>query len=72
MLVLPALLPVPIHHFLATCASNLHDFPLKKLDGVPTPPQPEKKVSSKVTKAQRRAQQMEFNKKLWEEAYVYT
>ncbi|OJJ59551.1 hypothetical protein ASPSYDRAFT_149996 [Aspergillus sydowii CBS 593.65] len=39
-----------------------------KLDAVPTPPQPEKKVSSKVTKAQRRAQQMEFNKKLWAEA----
>ncbi|RHZ74626.1 hypothetical protein CDV55_102815 [Aspergillus turcosus] len=32
-----------------------------------TPP-PEKKVSSKVTKAQRRAQQAEFNRQLWAEA----
>lgn len=31
---------------------------------------PEKKVSSKVTKAQRRAQQAEFNRQLWAEAYV--
>lgn len=34
----------------------------------PTPPPPEKKVSSKVTKAQRRAQQAEFNRQLWAEA----
>lgn len=34
-----------------------------------SPPQ-EKKVSSKVTKAQRRAQQAEFNRQLWAEAYV--
>ncbi|RAL12485.1 uncharacterized protein BO97DRAFT_368546 [Aspergillus homomorphus CBS 101889] len=34
-----------------------------------TPPPPaEKKVSSKVTKAQRRAQQAEFNRQLWAEA----
>ncbi|KAJ5088434.1 hypothetical protein N7456_012050 [Penicillium angulare] len=33
----------------------------------PTPPT-EKKVSSKVTKAQRRAQQAEFNRQLWAEA----
>ncbi|KAL4958422.1 hypothetical protein BDW69DRAFT_47208 [Aspergillus filifer] len=39
-----------------------------KLDSEPTPPPPEKKVSSKVTKAQRRAQQMEFNRQLWAEA----
>jgi hypothetical protein len=32
--------------------------------------EPEKKVSSKVTKAQRRAQQAEFNRQLWAEAYV--
>ncbi|KAJ5476479.1 hypothetical protein N7475_002208 [Penicillium sp. IBT 31633x] len=38
-----------------------------KLDSMPTPP-PEKKVSSKVTKAQRRAEQAEFNRKLWAEA----
>ncbi|KNG88974.1 hypothetical protein ANOM_002224 [Aspergillus nomiae NRRL 13137] len=34
----------------------------------PTQPPPEKKVSSKVTKAQRRAQQAEFNRQLWAEA----
>ncbi|KAL4867020.1 hypothetical protein BDV12DRAFT_128037 [Aspergillus spectabilis] len=39
-----------------------------KLDTEPTPPPPEKKVSSKVSKAQRRAQQMEFNRQLWAEA----
>ncbi|KAL3470029.1 hypothetical protein BJX99DRAFT_251539 [Aspergillus californicus] len=39
-----------------------------KLDADPTPPPPEKKVSSKVSKAQRRAQQMEFNRQLWAEA----
>ncbi|KAJ5899046.1 hypothetical protein N7495_003790 [Penicillium taxi] len=33
-----------------------------------TAPPPEKKVSSKVTKAQRRAQQAEFNRQLWAEA----
>ncbi|KAJ5570119.1 uncharacterized protein N7459_009549 [Penicillium hispanicum] len=38
-----------------------------KLGNHPTPP-PEKKVSSKVTKAQRRAQQAEFNRQLWAEA----
>ncbi|GIK03189.1 hypothetical protein Aspvir_007258 [Aspergillus viridinutans] len=38
-----------------------------KLADDPTPP-PEKKVSSKVTKAQRRAQQAEFNRQLWAEA----
>ncbi|RMJ27282.1 hypothetical protein PHISP_01867 [Aspergillus sp. HF37] len=38
-----------------------------KLAGDPTPPS-EKKVSSKVTKAQRRAQQAEFNRQLWAEA----
>ncbi|KAI3011547.1 hypothetical protein CBS147346_1106 [Aspergillus niger] len=32
------------------------------------PPPQEKKVSSKVTKAQRRAQQAEFNRQLWAEA----
>ncbi|EEA20333.1 hypothetical protein TMatcc_000319 [Talaromyces marneffei ATCC 18224] len=36
-----------------------------KSDAANTPP---KKVSSKVTKAQRRAAQAEFNRKLWEEA----
>ncbi|KAJ5762225.1 uncharacterized protein N7511_005607 [Penicillium nucicola] len=36
------------------------------LDSTSTPP--EKKVSSKVTKAQRRAQQAEFNRQLWAEA----
>lgn len=40
----------------------------KKLASEPTP-QPEKKISSKVTKAQRRAQQAEFNRQLWAEAY---
>ncbi|KAL2841615.1 hypothetical protein BJX68DRAFT_271045 [Aspergillus pseudodeflectus] len=39
-----------------------------KLDAEPAPPPPEKKVSSKVTKAQRRAQQAEFNRQLWAEA----
>ncbi|KAE8146066.1 hypothetical protein BDV25DRAFT_56623 [Aspergillus avenaceus] len=39
-----------------------------KLASDPTPPPPEKKVSSKVTKAQRRAQQAEFNRQLWAEA----
>ncbi|PTU18307.1 hypothetical protein P175DRAFT_0504235 [Aspergillus ochraceoroseus IBT 24754] len=39
-----------------------------KLTAEPTPPLPEKKVSSKVTKAQRRAQQAEFNRQLWAEA----
>ncbi|KAL5337955.1 hypothetical protein BJX70DRAFT_220862 [Aspergillus crustosus] len=39
-----------------------------KLDAEPTPPPPEKKVSSKVSKAQRRAQQLEFNRQLWAEA----
>ncbi|KAJ5168236.1 uncharacterized protein N7482_003830 [Penicillium canariense] len=38
-----------------------------KLADRPTPP-PEKKVSAKVTKAQRRAQQVEFNRQLWAEA----
>ncbi|CEO60124.1 hypothetical protein PMG11_04764 [Penicillium brasilianum] len=38
-----------------------------KLANQPTPPS-EKKVSSKVTKAQRRAQQAEFNRQLWAEA----
>ncbi|KAJ5871548.1 uncharacterized protein N7529_003901 [Penicillium soppii] len=38
-----------------------------KLDSQSTPPS-EKKVSSKVTKAQRRAQQAEFNRQLWAEA----
>ncbi|PYH99072.1 hypothetical protein BO71DRAFT_405630 [Aspergillus ellipticus CBS 707.79] len=38
------------------------------LAGEPAPPPPEKKVSSKVTKAQRRAQQAEFNRQLWAEA----
>ncbi|KAJ5504199.1 hypothetical protein N7463_007073 [Penicillium fimorum] len=37
------------------------------LDSKSTPP-PEKKVSSKVTKAQRRAEQAEFNRQLWAEA----
>ncbi|OKP12746.1 hypothetical protein PENSUB_1478 [Penicillium subrubescens] len=40
-----------------------------KLGDRPTPPS-EKKVSSKVSKAQRRAQQAEFNRQLWAEAYV--
>ncbi|KAF9887764.1 hypothetical protein FE257_009570 [Aspergillus nanangensis] len=39
-----------------------------KLAADPTPPPPEKKVSSKVTKAQKRAQQLEFNRQLWAEA----
>ncbi|KAL3438438.1 hypothetical protein BDV09DRAFT_106727 [Aspergillus tetrazonus] len=39
-----------------------------RLAAEPTPPPPEKKVSSKVTKAQRRAQQLEFNRQLWAEA----
>ncbi|CAG7936145.1 unnamed protein product [Penicillium nalgiovense] len=38
-----------------------------KLDSKTTPPS-EKKVSSKVTKAQRRAEQAEFNRQLWAEA----
>ncbi|KAJ5905454.1 uncharacterized protein N7473_002370 [Penicillium subrubescens] len=38
-----------------------------KLGDRPTPPS-EKKVSSKVSKAQRRAQQAEFNRQLWAEA----
>ncbi|KAL9617268.1 MAG: hypothetical protein Q9160_007949 [Pyrenula sp. 1 TL-2023] len=44
-------------------------------DKIPTPPSepavssaPPKKVSSKVTKAQKRAQQAEFNRQLWAEA----
>ncbi|KAJ5089448.1 hypothetical protein N7532_008132 [Penicillium argentinense] len=41
-----------------------------KIADQPTPP-PEKKVSSKVTKAQRRAQQAEFNRQLWAEAYDF-
>jgi hypothetical protein len=41
---------------------------LQDLSGDETPPPPEKKVSSKVTKAQRRAQQAEFNRQLWAEA----
>lgn len=38
-----------------------------------TPPEQEetKKVSSKVSKAQRRAQQAEFNRQLWAEAYAF-
>ncbi|KAL2866521.1 uncharacterized protein BJX67DRAFT_129784 [Aspergillus lucknowensis] len=39
-----------------------------KLEAEPTTTPPEKKVSSKVTKAQRRAQQAEFNRQLWAEA----
>ncbi|KAJ5086668.1 hypothetical protein NUU61_007975, partial [Penicillium alfredii] len=39
----------------------------EQLSTTSTPP-PEKKVSSKVTKAQRRAQQAEFNRQLWAEA----
>ncbi|KAB8068159.1 hypothetical protein BDV29DRAFT_162633 [Aspergillus leporis] len=39
-----------------------------RLASEPTPPPSEKKVSSKVTKAQRRAQQAEFNRQLWAEA----
>jgi hypothetical protein len=42
---------------------------VQKLGDSPTPPS-DKKVSSKVTKAQRRAQQAEFNRQLWAEAYV--
>lgn len=42
---------------------------MQTLGTEPQPP-PEKKVSSKVTKAQRRAQQAEFNRQLWAEAYV--
>lgn len=42
---------------------------LQTLDAEQPPPS-EKKVSSKVTKAQRRAQQAEFNRQLWTEAYV--
>ncbi|CAI7568917.1 unnamed protein product [Penicillium glandicola] len=38
-----------------------------KLDSNSTPPS-EKKVSSKVTKAQRRAEQAEFNRQLWAQA----
>jgi hypothetical protein len=40
---------------------------LQNLDSKSTPPS-EKKVSSKVTKAQRRAEQAEFNRQLWAEA----
>ncbi|KAJ5848263.1 hypothetical protein N7455_012220 [Penicillium solitum] len=40
-----------------------------KLDSKSTPPS-EKKVSSKVTKAQRRAEQAEFNRQLWAEAAI--
>ncbi|KAK1149429.1 hypothetical protein N8T08_006652 [Aspergillus melleus] len=39
-----------------------------RLSTNPTPPPPEKKISSKVSKAQRRAQQAEFNRQLWAEA----
>ncbi|KAA8648656.1 hypothetical protein EYZ11_010818 [Aspergillus tanneri] len=39
-----------------------------KMIADPAPPAPEKRVSSKVTKAQRRAQQAEFNRQLWAEA----
>lgn len=35
---------------------------------VEQPPQPGKKVTSKASKAQRRAQQAEFNRQLWAEA----
>ncbi|KAJ5138600.1 uncharacterized protein N7515_003448 [Penicillium bovifimosum] len=38
-----------------------------QLDSTPTPPS-EKKVSSKVTKAQRRAEHAEFNRQLWAQA----
>ncbi|OQU96683.1 hypothetical protein CLAIMM_02728 [Cladophialophora immunda] len=37
-------------------------------DDLPTPPSEAKRVSSKVTKAQKRAQQAEFNRQLWAEA----
>lgn len=46
------------------------DLVLQTLDAEQPPPS-EKKVSSKVTKAQRRAQQAEFNRQLWSEAYVF-
>lgn len=51
-----------------SCFVRVPDL-LQKLADAPTPP-PEKKVSSKVTKAQRRAEQAEFNRQLWAEAYA--
>ncbi|KAI9038085.1 uncharacterized protein KD926_011323 [Aspergillus affinis] len=39
-----------------------------RLSTEPTPPEAEKKISSKVSKAQRRAKQAEFNRQLWAEA----
>ena len=46
------------------------DIVLQKLPTPPNEPAVEPtKVSSKVTKAQRRAQTLEFNRQLWAEAY---
>src|SRR4051794_6893345 len=48
------------------------DILVQKLANPPLEPaQGQKKVSSKVTKAQRRAQQAEFNRQLWAEAYIF-
>lgn len=60
----------PHFYFLRRLGARLTSA--QKLVAEPTPlPASEKKVSSKVTKAQRRAQQAEFNRQLWAEAYVY-
>jgi hypothetical protein len=53
-------------------ASDRKISPAQKLLADDSTPPPEKKVSSKVTKAQRRAQQAEFNRQLWAEACVHT
>lgn len=58
---------------LQTCLSH-HAGCADKFQKQPTPPSESsetKKVTSKVSKAQRRAQQAEFNKQIWEEAYGF-
>lgn len=55
--------------FFGLCKSHSDRRTIQKLANHSTPPS-EKKVSSKVTKAQRRAQQAEFNRQLWAEAYA--
>lgn len=47
---------------------RMADFPQDNLTPSTESSEP-KKVSSKVSKAQRRAQQAEFNRQLWAEAY---
>ncbi|PYH79257.1 hypothetical protein BO82DRAFT_315614, partial [Aspergillus uvarum CBS 121591] len=49
-------------------AENWEEQADKLVADTTPPPAAEKKVSSKVTKAQRRAQQAEFNRQLWAEA----